>query len=368
MGAVQLRTGAPPTSSRHLPLDAALALGADVSDRPEVAVLVPCRDEAGTIATVVTEFLRELPGASVYVYDNRSIDDTAAVATAAGAIVRRESWPGKGNVVRRMFADVEADVYLLVDGDGTYDATAAPAMVRRLLEDRLDMVVGTRRGVCNDAHRRGHAVGNRLFNGLYKAVFGPEFRDIFSGYRALSRRFVKSFPAASHGFEIETEMSVHASQMRLPIAEMDAEYGTRPNGSVSKLRTWRDGIRILSTMLLLYKEVHPARFFGLLAFALASAAGVLGLPLVETYLETGLVPRFPTAILATGLVILAGIAVTCGLILDSVARGRLEQKRLAYLAVRCGSPVTPASTRVARTRGAHPAAEIGTRSAGSPGS
>lgn len=297
-----------------------------------VAVLVPCRDEALTVATVVGAFRRALPGAAVYVYDNRSSDGTAAVAEAAGALVRRELWPGKGNVVRRMFADIDADVYLLVDGDGTYDASVAPAMIAKLLDEQLDMVVATRRGVYDEAHRRGHGLGNRVFNRFYRTVFGPEFSDIFSGYRAFSRRFVKSFPAISRGFEIETEMSVHASQLRLPVAEIETDYGTRPEGSLSKLGTVGDAIRIFGMMVLLYKEVRPARFFALVAAALAGAALVLGVPLVETWLETGLVPRFPTAILVTGLTVLAGIALTCGLILDSVARGRLEQKRFAYLA------------------------------------
>lgn len=309
------------------PSDSSSAPGA-----PIVAVLVPCHNEAHTVAQVVTRFKHALPQAAVYVYDNRSSDATASEATAAGADVRTESWPGKGNVVRRMFADIDADVYLLVDGDGTYDAAVAPKMVAMLLDNRLDMVVATRRGVYADAHRAGHGLGNRLFNALYKAVFGPEFRDIFSGYRAFSRRFVKSFPASSSGFEIETEMAVHASQLRLPVAELEADYGKRHEGSVSKLNTYRDATRILAMMLLLYKEIRPARFFGYIAAALGAAALILGLPLIETYAETGLVPRFPTAILATGLAVLAGIALTCGLILDTVARGRLEQKRLAYLA------------------------------------
>lgn len=314
-----------------LPLDAVRAIDREVA--PRVAVLVPCHNEAPTVAAVVADFRRALPSATVYVYDNRSTDDTARVAAAAGAVVRKEPWAGKGNVVRRMFADVDADVYLLVDGDGTYAPGAAQGMIDLLLRDELDMVVAARRSVFLDAHRRGHAFGNRLFNGLYKAVFGPEFRDIFSGYRAFSRRFVKSFPAMSRGFEIETEMSVHASQLRLPVAEIEAEYGARPAGSTSKLNTFRDAFRISRMMLLLYKDIRPARFFGYVATVLAGAAVGLGLPLVETFLETGLVPRFPTAILVTGLLVLSGIAVTCGLILDSVARGRLEQKRLAYLAL-----------------------------------
>lgn len=297
-----------------------------------VAVLVPCHNEALTIASVVSDFRRALPDASIFVYDNRSTDLTAAVAEAAGASVRRENWPGKGNVVRRMFSDIDADVYLLVDGDGTYDATGAPEMVRMVQQHRLDMVVAARQGIYDEAHRPGHALGNEMFNQFYRTIFGSEFRDIFSGYRAFSRRFVKSFPAISGGFEIETEMSVHASQLRLPVAEIELPYGKRPEGSTSKLSTVKDAVRILGMMLLLYKEIRPAGFFGVVAAAQAIAAVVLGLPVIETWIETGLVPRLPTALLATGLTVLAAIAATCGLILDSVARGRLEQKRFAYLA------------------------------------
>jgi glycosyltransferase involved in cell wall biosynthesis len=298
-----------------------------------VAVLIPCRNEALSIRQVVSDFRQHLPGAAIYVYDNRSTDETAAVAREAGAIVRRELWPGKGNVVRRMFADVDADIYLMADGDGTYDAEVAPAMVRRLLEEQVDMVVGTRKGVQNDAHRRGHGFGNRAFNMIYRRLIGPDFTDIFSGYRVFSRRFVKSFPAISSGFEIETEMSVHASQLRMPIAEVETEYRERAQGSASKLRTFRDAFRILSTLIRLFKETRPFAFFGIFAAVFTLTALVLGFPLLSTYLDTGLVPRFPTAILATGLMILAGFSLGCGLILDSVARGRLEQKRILYLAV-----------------------------------
>jgi glycosyltransferase involved in cell wall biosynthesis len=298
-----------------------------------VAVLIPCRNEAPSIRQVVSDFRQHLPSATVYVYDNRSTDETAAVAREAGAIVRREIWPGKGNVVRRMFADVDADIYLMADGDGTYDASVAPAMVARLVEDQVDMVVGTRKGVQSDAHRRGHGFGNRVFNLIYRSLIGPEFTDIFSGYRVFSRRFVKSFPAISSGFEIEAEMSVHASQLRMPIAEVETEYRERAEGSASKLRTFRDAFRILTTLIRLFKEIRPFAFFGLFATVFSLTALVLGFPLLSTYLETGLVPRFPTAILATGLMILAGFSLGCGLILDSVARGRLEQKRILYLAV-----------------------------------
>jgi glycosyltransferase involved in cell wall biosynthesis len=298
-----------------------------------IAVLIPCFNEALTVASVVTSFRVALPAATIYVYDNRSTDGTAACAREAGAVVRHESWPGKGNVVRRMFADVDADVYLMADGDGTYDASLAPVMIARLIADHADMVVGTRKHVFLDAHRKGHGFGNQLFNLIYRRLIGPDFTDIFSGYRVFSRRFVKSFPAISSGFEIETEMSVHASQMRMPIVEVETEYSERSQGSSSKLRTFRDAFRILSTMLHLFKEIRPFPFFGIFAVVFSLTAVILGLPLLSTYLETGLVPRFPTAILATGLMLLAGLSLGCGLILDGVARGRLEQKRILYLAL-----------------------------------
>ncbi len=297
----------------------------------EIAVLLPCHNEALSIARVVAGFRSALPTARIYVYDNCSTDDTSSVARAAGAIVRAEPWPGKGNVVRRMFADIEADIYLMADGDGTYDPVIASTMVRRLVSDHLDMVVGTRRNVYENAHRKGHGFGNKLFNRFYRRLFGTLFTDIFSGYRVFSRRFVKSFPAISSGFEIETEMSVQASQLRMPIAEIETEYGEREEGSTSKLDTYRDAIRILRAQVLLFKEIRPVRFFGYIAIALTALALGLAYPIVVEYLDTGLVPRQPTAILATGLVLLASISSLAGLILDSVAAGRLEQKRLAYL-------------------------------------
>lgn len=299
--------------------------------RLEIAVLIPCRNESRSIARVVAAFGGALPGARIFVYDNLSTDDTAARARAAGAIVRVEPWPGKGNVVRRMFADIDADLYVMADGDGTYDANIAPTMVRRLVADHLDMVVGTRRGVFENAHRTGHGLGNRAFNRFYRELFGPLFTDIFSGYRVFSRRFVKTFPALASGFEIETEMSVHASQLRMPVAEIETEYGSREEGSSSKLRTYRDALRVLLTFVQLYRAIKPLHFFGFVAGILAVSALVLGYPLLEVYIETHLVPRLPTAVLATGLVLLAGISGVAGLILDSVAAGRLEQKRLAYL-------------------------------------
>jgi len=301
-------------------------------------VLVPCLDEAATVADVVAGFRAALPDATVYVYDNGSTDDTAARAAAAGAVVRTEPVPGKGAVVRRMFADVDADVYVMADGDGTYDAAAAGALVDRLVADGLDMVVGVRSGVTVNAGRAGHAFGNRLFNRLYRALFGAGFTDILSGYRAFSRRFVKSFPAVSTGFEVETEMSVHASQLRLPVAEVDVAYGTRPDGSTSKLRTVADGTGILRAMLVLLKDHRPLALFGWLAAACLAAAVALAVPLAVTWVDTGLVPRLPTAVLATGLTLLALLLATSGLLLDAVARARLEAKRLAYL--RWSGPVS----------------------------
>jgi glycosyltransferase involved in cell wall biosynthesis len=267
----------------------------------------------------------------VYVYDNGSTDGTALRAAEAGAVVRFEPTPGKGAVVRRMFADVDADLYVMVDGDGTYDASRSPDLVKRLVDEDLDMVVGVRSGVTVDAGRAGHAFGNRLFNRLYRWLFGAGFTDILSGYRAFSRRFVKSFPAVSTGFEVETEMSVHASQLRLPVAEVDVDYGTRPDGSTSKLRTVADGTNILRAMLVLLKDNRPLAFFGWLAGACYLAAVVLAVPLAATYVETGLVPRLPTAVLATGLTLLGLVFTTSGLSMEAIARARLEAKRLAYL-------------------------------------
>ena len=294
-------------------------------------MLVPCRNEEATVADVVAGFVASLPGCVVYVYDNGSSDATAVRAAEAGAVVRSEVVPGKGGVVRRMFAEVDADVYVMADGDGTYDPAQAAVLVKRLVADGLDMVVGTRAGVRSDAGRVGHALGNRMFNRLYRALFGAGFTDILSGYRVFSRRFVKSFPAVSSGFEIEAEMSVHASQLRLPTGEVEVSYGTRPDGSASKLRTIADGTNILRAMLVLLKENRPLAFFGWIASAFLATATVLGVPLAVTFAQTGLVPRLPTAVLATGLVLMGLLSGAAGLILDSIAKGRLEAKRLAYL-------------------------------------
>jgi len=298
-----------------------------------IAVLLPCFNEEAAVARTVAGFRAALPGAAVYVYDNNSTDRTAEVAAAAGAIVRTERMQGKGNVVRRMFADVEADVYLMADGDSTYDAAAAPELVRRLLAERLDMVVGARKSEVEEAYRRGHRLGNRLFSGLLARLFGRSFTDIFSGYRVFSRRFVKSFPALSRGFETETEISVHALELAMPVAEVTTAYGARPEGSQSKLSTYRDGWRIARTILHLFRIERPVLFYGGFAALLAIVALVLAAPLVVTFVETHKVPRFPTAILATGLMIVAFLSFGVGLILDTVVRGRREVRRLAYLAL-----------------------------------
>ncbi len=299
---------------------------------PRVAVLVPCRNEAVAIGTVVEDLRRALPAALVYVYDNASGDDTAAIARAAGAIVRHEPLPGKGGVVRRMFADVDADVYVMMDGDATYDAARLPELVAMLVEQGLDMVTAVREHEDAAAYRRGHAAGNRAFNAILGALFGRTPADMLSGYRAMSRRFVKSFPAESQGFEIETEITVHALEMRVPTGELATRYVARPAGSASKLSTWRDGLRILRFMAHLFRDVKPLAFFLVLSAVLAAAGLALGAGVVREYMQTGLVPRLPTAVLATGLTLLAALSFAVGVILDSVARGRREAKRLTYLA------------------------------------
>ncbi|HMC91051.1 MAG TPA: glycosyltransferase family 2 protein [Allosphingosinicella sp.] len=299
--------------------------------RLKIAILLPCYNEEAAIAQTIAGFRSALPDATVYVYDNNSRDRTREVAAEAGAVVRSERMQGKGNVVRRMFADVEADIYVMADGDATYDAAAAPALVRRLIDEQLDMVVGARRSEVEEAYRRGHRLGNKLLTGMLARIFGRSFTDILSGYRVFSRRFVKSFPALSRGFETETEISVHALELAMPVAEVVTAYGARPEGSHSKLSTYRDGWRILRTILHLFRIERPVLFYGGFAGLLAALAVVLAVPLVVTYAQTHLVPRFPTAILATGLVIVAVISFAVGLILDTVVRGRREMRRLFYL-------------------------------------
>ena len=299
---------------------------------PRIAVLLPCYNEAAAIARTVADFRAALPGAAIYVYDNNSSDATREIAAAAGAIVRTERMQGKGHVVRRMFADVDADIYVMADGDATYEAAASPALLRQLIDDNLDMVVGARRSEVEAAYRRGHRLGNAMLTGMLARIFGRSFTDILSGYRIFSRRFVKSFPVLSSGFEIETEISVHALELRMPVAEQVTAYAARPEGSESKLNTWRDGFRILNTILTLFRYERPLQFFGVIAAIFALMAIMLAVPLFITFMKTGLVPRFPTAILATGLMILSALNAMCGVILDTVVRGRLEVRRLAYLA------------------------------------
>jgi glycosyltransferase involved in cell wall biosynthesis len=296
-----------------------------------VAVLIPCFNEEAAIATVVTEFRAALPEAEIYVYDNNSTDATMERALAAGAVVRTEARQGKGNVVRRMFADVDADVYVMVDGDNTYDAATARVMVDMLIDRRLDMVVAARVPVGGDAHRRGHTVGNAAFTRLLKLLFGGGFTDVFSGYRAMSRRFVKSFPVRSDGFEIETELSAHAQEIVASVAEVPSAYGAREAGAESKLHTVRDGARILVTALRLFENMRPLQFFGIMFLLLSALALALGIPVVNEYVETGLVLRFPTAILAAAIQTVAFISLTAGLILKSVRSTRQEARRLAYL-------------------------------------
>jgi glycosyltransferase involved in cell wall biosynthesis len=299
-----------------------------------VAVLVPCYNEELAIVQVVEQFRKSLPNASIHVYDNNSKDRTAEVARAAGAIVGNETRQGKGHVVRRMFADIEADIYVLVDGDATYDAPSAPKMIARLVGENLDMVVGCRVDQEVASYRPGHRFGNRILTGFVSQVFGSAFTDILSGYRIFSRRYVKSFPALSTGFEIETELTVHALELGMPVGEVQTPYFARPEGSESKLNTWRDGFRILWTIFNLYRGERPLRFFGLLSIVFAALAIVLATPVVITFLEQGVVPRLPTAVLAMGLMMLAFLSLASGLILDTVTRGRRELKRLAYLSHR----------------------------------
>jgi len=303
------------------------------SSQPRIAVLLPCYNEEAAIGQVIAGFRKALPAAVIYVYDNNSRDKTVEKARKAGAIVRTERMQGKGHVVRRMFADVDADIYIMADGDLTYDPKAAPAMVEQLLAEELDMVVGTRQHEAKDAYRGGHVLGNRLFTGLLSRLFGRSFSDIFSGYRAFSRRFVKSFPVLSSGFEIETEISVHALELRMPVGEVETAYAARPEGSQSKLSTYSDGWRILKTIVTLYRVERPTLFYGGIGALLLALALVLSVPLVLTYLQTGLVPRVPTAILVTGMTIVAVLCFFTGLILDTVTRGRREVRRLHYLSL-----------------------------------
>lgn len=296
-----------------------------------IAVLLPSYNEATAIATVISDFRRALPDARIYVYDNNSADDTALIARTAGAIVRSEPRQGKGFVMRRMFADIDADIYVLCDADDTYDASAAPQLVAQLVENGLDMVVGTRAAISASAYRPAHAFGNRLLSGLVRQIFGEGFNDMLSGYRVLSNRFVKSFPAMSSGFETETELTIHALELEMPSAEVATCFKDRAPGSESKLRTFADGWRILWTIMTLLRQERPLQLFGAAAAVLAALSVYLSLPVFITYFQTGLVPRIPTAVLSMGLMLLAMLSLFSGLILDSVTRGRCEMKRLRYL-------------------------------------
>jgi glycosyltransferase involved in cell wall biosynthesis len=312
----------------------------EVLDQCRIAVLLPCHNEEAAIAEVVAAFRSALPAATIYVYDNNSSDRTIDVAQAAGAVVRTERHQGKGYVVRRMFADVDADVYVLADGDATYDVPSAPAMIARLVDEKLDMVVGARVHHEDAAYRRGHQTGNRVLTAFVTNVFGQSFSDMLSGYRVFSRRFVKSFPVLSGGFEIETELTIHALELELPVAEVNTPYYARPEGSASKLNTWRDGFNILSTIFQIYRSERPLPFFSAIGLSLAIVAVALAIPIVITFIQEGIVPRFPTAILATGLMLAALLSFASAIVLDTVSRGRREAKLLAYL--RYAAPGEPA--------------------------
>ncbi len=318
-----------------------------MTDDVRIAVLIPCYNEQMTIAKVVSDFRTAIPNARIYVYDNNSTDQGAERAQEAGAIVRSETLQGKGNVIRRMFADIDSDVYVLVDGDDTYDAARAPDLVESLLEHQLDMVNAARVAAADEAYRPGHRQGNAVLATLVRQVFGDRIRDLLSGYRVFSRRFVKSFPALSTGFEIETELTVHALELRMPLMEIDTAYKERPAGSLSKLRTIHDGLRILKTIAILVKEERPMPFFSLVFALLALTSLALAYPIFVEYFETGLVPRFPTAILSTGMMMLAFLSLACGSILDTVTHGRRELKRLHYLSIPAFDRAAPADCRPA---------------------
>jgi len=298
-----------------------------------VAVLIPCHNEALSISKVVADFAHALSDARIFVYDNNSTDETLPIAEAAGAVVRREPYQGKGNVVRRMFADVEADAYVMVDGDDTYDAAVVQAAVEQLFGDELDLVNVARAPVAGTVDRPGHRFGNRLLTGLVSLLFGRQFADVLSGYKVFSRRFVKSFPASSRGFEIETELAIHALELRMPIAELSAPYRPRAEGSTSKLRTVRDGLGILVLIARLLRDERPLLFFGTLGGLAIVLAGLISVPVFITYFATGLVPRLPTAVLAVGLALSGLQAIAVGLVLDTVRTGRREARRLAYLQI-----------------------------------
>lgn len=299
-----------------------------------IAVILPCYNEEQAIVKVISEFQQALPEAVIHVFDNNSTDRTTEVSRAAGARVSHVALQGKGNVVRRMFADVEADIYLMTDGDCTYDVSVARSLVEKLLDENLDMVVGCRvdRGEAEN-YRRGHRLGNQMLTGSVRRIFGGQFTDMLSGYRVFSRRFVKSFPALARGFEIETELTVHALELRMPCGEVETKYGSRPEESESKLSTYRDGFRILKTIGRLYMVERPLEFFSIISFILAVLSIAIAIPVFQEYFATGLVPRLPTAVLATGLMLSALLSFGCGLLLDNVTRGRQELRRFSYLSI-----------------------------------
>jgi hypothetical protein len=305
----------------------------DAVRRPRIAVLLPCYNEALAIRAVIERFRRALPDAEIYVFDNNSNDGSGAIAREAGAIVRRETRQGKGFVVRRMFADIDADIYVMCDADETYEAEAAPLMVKKLVDEGLDMVVGSRSDAAAGAYRPAHKFGNWMLTSLVRSTFGRGFNDMLSGYRVFSRRFVKSFPVMAQGFEIETELTIHALQLEMPTAEVPTRFSERLEGSQSKLSTISDGLRILTTISVLLRMERPFQFFGLIAIALAATSLGFGVPVIADFIATGLVPRLPSAVLAAGTMILASLSLCCALILDTVTRGRKEAKRLRYLAL-----------------------------------
>lgn len=295
-----------------------------------IAVLLPCYNEGKAISQVVGQLKTTLPSAIIYVYDNNSTDDTSQQAHLAGAIVRKEPKQGKGQVVRRMFSDIDADIYLMMDGDGTYDVASAPKLIQALIDEQLDMVIGTR-AQNEQAFRKGHQFGNKIFNMTLKTLFQSNFTDIFSGYRVFSKRFVKSFPALTTGFDTETELSVHALEINCPCQEIETPFFERALGTASKLNTFKDGFRILWRMCFLFKEVKPFYFFGIIALVFFLLSMGLGYPVIKTYFLTQWVYKVPTAILAAALMILSFISFTCGLILSSVSYARREMKKLMYL-------------------------------------
>jgi glycosyltransferase involved in cell wall biosynthesis len=305
----------------------------DLGPTYSLAVILPCYNEAATIEKVIADFREHLPSAEIFVFDNNSSDGTAAIADSLSVQVRHVTDQGKGNVIRRMFADVEADIYVMVDGDATYDASAANHLIQAMIEHDLDMVVGRRNSDEQESYRAGHRFGNAMLTGFAASIFGSTFKDMLSGYRVFSRRYVKSFPAHSRGFETETELAVHALELRMPVSEIDTIYGVRPEGSASKLNTYRDGFRILRTILRLFRLERPVAFFGIGCALCTLAAVWLSIPIFQTYIETGTVPRLPTAVLSAVFVLLGSIFLVCGLILDSVTKARLEVRRLAYLSI-----------------------------------